>query len=326
MPAAQVLPFEQSTRLKIVPLPTMSKPTGGGTTQILLPQAGILQALFIPIIYSVAGTVTGPNALGLASIIKRIQLSTNTGQMLIDISGAGYHYLAREAIDLHQDRLAYTNARTAVGVVTNTRLDLLLPIAVNNRDQLGLLLLQTGAVQATLSITWEADNVVATGGPTVTATAYPRLKVLEPPSDERSWPQFNNVMQTLEVQEPVSGAGNFDSVIPLGAIIFGIFSLFTPGYTASQLISQGSNYIEDHTPESQQMRFADTFGRDMTLSGALTGYNNRVFYDFAGSDGLGEFGTVRDTINTLNLSRLVHRINAVGAGTLYTVRKQLAVF
>lgn len=325
MAQAQSLPFEQSTRLKWVKLNTLTRPTvGGGITSLNLPKTGILACIMLPISITVGGVVNTPNALGLATAINRVQLSLNSGYNVFDFSGVGYHYLIRESLEEHANHLNWTDARSAVTTGAK-RLDMIIPVSQNMRDQVGMIMLQNEATLAELRINWESE--VTVGGSTATITAgscTPMIGIFEVPQDPGSWPSFNTLHQLIEEQQAVSAAGDFDHQIQRGATLISQQYLFSPGYTAAKLYAQQSNILEDWTPEGMRLRFDLTHqGRDITLAGALTSANSRIDIDLAGTDGLGEFGTVRDVIDTSRLTSLFTRITAVGAGTLFAVRRQI---
>src|SRR4051812_22844278 len=106
--------FADNTRLKMIPLAVQTRPTGGGSTIVELPKTGILMGIMLPIAATLAGTLTVPNALGLASVIKRVIVRTNSGHTLVDISGAGYHWLLADFIQDNYLMNSYTDARLAV--------------------------------------------------------------------------------------------------------------------------------------------------------------------------------------------------------------------
>lgn len=313
--------FVDNTRLKLVKTQTMTRPVGGGQTFVELPKAGILMGILIPISVTIAGTLTVPNADGLASVIKRIRLQINAGQVIFDISGRGYFYLLSQMIQDNYNMAIYTNALAAVTAAT-FNLDIFIPVALNTRDEIGLIMLQSLQTFATLVIDWEADTTVATGA-TITGTASPELMIFEVPSDKADMPRLNTIHQVLEETVAISAAGDYDHHIPIGATLVGEYYLIPAGYSNCQLRLQSSNVIEDFTPQQHRLFYLLVTSRDLTLAGAYTGFLNRIFLDFAGSDGLGQFGSVRDLINTGALSDIVTRITMVGATTLTAVRRQI---
>ena len=87
---------------------------------------------------------------------------------------------------------------------------------------------------------------------------------------------------------------------------------------------QQSIILEDQTPASMRAILNQNVGRDFDLGSApIAGSNQRVLWDFLGSDGLGEYGSVRDPIDSSILTALQSIVTVAGAGTLYTVRRQL---
>src|SRR3954463_16277231 len=107
--------FNANTRRKIIQMPDMVRPVGGGSLDRQLPKVGLLAGIFLAIRGNVAGTLTVPNALGMASIIRRVRLTANGGIDVINISGAGYHYLLRETLETELvDPMAQSNARSPV--------------------------------------------------------------------------------------------------------------------------------------------------------------------------------------------------------------------
>jgi len=316
--------FDTSTREKNVKLPVQVRPVGGGTTSVELPRSGILGRIWVQVSVTVAGTLSAPNALGVPSVIRRIRLSLNNGIDVYNTSGAGYQYLVREFIDNYGDA-SPQSSRAAVTAATFV-LDFIIPVMLNLRDPMGVLMLQNEQTLASLIIDWEADAVVATGA-TVTATATPVLQVFEVPQDQENWPPFNMIHAIIEDQQAISGAGEFTYQWPRGNTYLGVYHLLNgTTYTQARLRAQQSIFYKDHAPADQRAIFnnLNNQGRDMSLAGtAITGFNNRVFWDLMGTDGLGSFGTVRDVINSAALTDLASVITCAGAGTLFSVRRQI---
>lgn len=318
----QAIPFDLTTRRKVIQLSTMTRPTGGGITQIELPKSGILSQIYLAISVTIAGTLSAPNALGLASVIKRVRVRINSGNMLFDLDGFSYHYGLREALFNNLDRLSYTDARSAVTTGTKN-LDMIIPIALNDRDTIGLVMLQNESTQVVLEVEWEADATVATGA-TITGTAVPSLVLFEVPSNPKSFPDFSILHQCLSDLNTTSAGTTYDYQVARGGTIVGLYHMLgSSTWTQAQLILQQSNVIENHNPQSQRIQFAQTFGHDNTLSGTFSGNNTRVFYDFSGDDGLGQYGSKRDMIDTNSLTSFISRLTIAGAANLYTVRRQL---
>lgn len=316
------MPFVGATRLKLVPLPTMTRPTGGGTTQVELPKAGILLGIKIPISVTLAGTLSGLNALGLASCIKKVTVRINAGHAIYDVSGAGYNYLLAEMIQDNYNLATYNDAKLVVATGTKN-LDMFIPISENTRDEIGMIMLQNMQTFATLTIDWEADATVATGA-TITGTASPSLIIAEVPQSPDDMPDLSTIHQIVEEQAAIPSTADYDHNILIGATLVGQYYLLPSGFTRAQLRVQQSNVVYDVTPQQHRIWFTLLTSRDVNLSGtAITGSDKRLFWDFAGSDGLGQFGSVRDMINTEALTSIFSRITPVASQTLYSVRRQI---
>jgi len=313
--------FIDNTRLKFSQLTPMVKPTGGGTVIQELPKTGILAYLLVPVTFTVTGTLSAPNAFGFSSIINRITLRVNAGHAIYDTSGAGYHWLVRDMLETHlQDFGSYTDGRTAVTATTG-RLDFFIPVAMNMRDETGLLMLQNEQTLVTLAITFEADATVATGA-TVVATASPVMCFFEVPNKEEDLPNLRVVHQIIEDQTAIAATGQFVHNPPRDAVITALYYL-TPTWTQVQTIIQQSNTVEDWTPNSHAMRYMLTTGRSAVLAGAIAGNDRRYMLDLAGTDGLGEFWTMRDVLDTGRLTNFFNRFTFSATGTMLAVRRQV---
>lgn len=313
--------FDVSTRLKFVPMAAQSRPVGGGTVNFELPKTGILAGIMLVIRGAVAGTLSAPNALGMASIIRRVTLRANAGQAVIDISGAGYHYLLRDFLNDNGTFGSYTNARAAVTATTYI-LDMYLPIAKDLRDQMGLISLQNQTTLLSLQVDYELDATVATGA-TVTGTVTPTLVMFEIPSDAKNWPTFDTLHQCIEEQSAIPSTADYRHNIAIGGVLLGEYSLIPAGFTRAELRVQETNLIASLVPFNHQIAYDMVAARDLTLVGALTGVDKRLLWDFCGTDGMGQFGSLRDIIDTSQLSSIFELITPVGATTMLSVRRQI---
>lgn len=313
--------FDQSTRRYVLPQPAQAKPTGGGSISWNLPPSGILARIWLQITGSVAGSLSAPNALGMASVVRRVRLTANSGQDLINMSGGGYHYLARDFNNLGRNPVPTTNARSAV-TATTFDVSMLLEQQINQRDPLGMIMLQNRQTVLTLSIDFEADATVATGA-TVTATATPYLEVFSVPQKPEDYPPFNMIYQFLEDTQSVTGAQDYIYTWQRGGTYIGIHhgagigASPTDSWTRYRMRTNQSNYIYDVNPLFFNHEFATNH------AGGLTRNVGHIPVDLAGSSGLEMFGKARDFINSIQLTNLESVITTTGALTLYTVRRQL---
>lgn len=313
------MPFATATRQRIYQLPTQSKPSGGGIVRWDLPRSGFLARIYLNITGSITGTLSNPNPYGFASVVRRVRLTANNGLDIINISGPGYHWLLRDKLELQNDSLSYTNARSAVSAA-NFTLDMVLPIQLNQRDAIGLILLQTEQTLVTLTVEFEQDSNVATGA-TVTATVTPSVEVFTVPTDTKDWPPLSFIHQILEDQTQVPAAGDFIYTWPRGPIYLQTIHGFGFGVSGADNWSKAlvrvnqADTIYYLTPQNL------TLWRNYSeLSQRLPGV---IPIDLLGSSGLGTYDSMRDTINSGALTDLQTLITTTGGGTLYTVRRML---
>src|SRR5215831_15280750 len=125
--------FAVNTRRKVLPLTgAVTRPVGGGTFgPLTLPKTGLLARLYLALRGNIAGTLTVPNALGMASMISRVRVVANSGLDIFNVSGSGYNYLLRNALESEYiDPVGQSTATTAVAAGA-FNLDMVIPIAVN---------------------------------------------------------------------------------------------------------------------------------------------------------------------------------------------------
>ncbi len=314
--------FVANTRRKVVQLPTQTRPVGGGTTAINLPKTGLLAGVLLAVRGSIAGTLTVPNALGFASVISRVRVTLNSGIDIFNVSGAGYHYLLREVVESeYTDISGQSNARSAVTAAA-FNIDMLIPIAINMRDPLGLILLQNEQTLLTLNIDWTADATVATGA-TITCTAIPYLELFTVPVDPADFPPLNIIHQTLEDQQQITGAQDWVYNWPRGNTYLqvlhgiGIGAAGSDSFSKAQIRVNQSDYLQSTDIPYLDLEYRRLRGRARPAGG--------VFFDLLATSGLGNYGLTRDVFNSSLVTDLASVITTTGSVLAYNVRRQLVV-
>jgi hypothetical protein len=324
--------FNFSTLRVIQNLGVVARPAGGGpSAPITLPKVGLLARLWIVVQGAFVGAAVAPNALGHAAVIRRLRLTLNSGLDVWNTSGPGYHYLYR---DFHNSYLNPWPASTARNVIAGAAapgefcdVSMLVDVALNNRDPVGLVNLQSEQVAANLFIDWENDAVLDAGvGPTVPTgfTATPFIEFFTLPSDPANMPPLNLIHQVTETQEAVAGAGIFTQNWPRGNIYAQVLHGlgFLPGvgggadgFTFVQIRTNQSNFPYSATVPMLDADYAATHGAARRLG--------TIPLDRLGTSGLGAYGLARDMIDSSQLTDLATLITATGPGVLFTVARQL---
>jgi hypothetical protein len=312
--------FQDSTRRKFMQLGTLTK----GTVSPLqwdIPKTGFLAGIYLNIVGTVAGTLSVLNAVGKASIVRRVRLITNAGIDLVNISGAGYHYLLRNHLEDYKDPVPQSDARSVVAAAA-FNLDMYIPIALNSRDPVGLFMLQNEQTLVQLQVEFEADTTVATGA-TVTATVTPFVEVFTVPVKTSDWPPLNLVQQILEDTRPVAAVGNLEYSWPRGNSYVQVLHAYgiaatgpADSWTRAQVIVNQSETLMDYTPGGLNIEYGKMHGV-ARLVGTIP-------LDLMGTSGLGTFGSSRDMFYSAMVTELMTRV-AISAqpNTFYTVRRQL---
>lgn len=312
--------FELNTRRQMVLQPTLTRPVGGGQVNLQLPRVGFLAWLSLNITGAVSGTLSNPNAFGMASVIKRVRLTSSAGTDLISISGQGYHYILRNFINGYFDPVAFSTARNAV-TATTYDVSMLLPLVINDRDPLGLINLQNEQTQLQLFIDWEQDAVVATGA-TVTGTCVPHLVLFTVPPDARDYPDFSNVQQIIETQENVGSIGDYTYYWPRANFRylqtlhgFGQAQAGSDLWNRARLRLNQTTFIYDYDVASMNVEY-DSDHPAARIGGVVP-------FDMIGTSGFATYDKLRDTIDASQFTDIATVLTATSTGTLYTVRRMI---
>lgn len=322
-PISRAARFSRNTSQFRYEMASITRPVGGGpSTPATLNRVGALAYLHLAIRGSVAGSLSAPNAFGMASIISRIRLTMNAGTDIINISGPGYHYGVREVIESeYVDPNGQSNARSAV-TATTFNLDMTIPIAVNLRDPIGLINLQDTGLSANLQVDWLADASVATGA-TVTATCQPILILYTIPPNDDDKPDFSVIHTWIEDQRSQSGAGDFTYDWILGAQYLQILHLVgvgasgTDNWTRFQLRLQQNNYPLIYSVTGMDVEYRLLHGRARPAG--------LIAIDRLASSGLGNYGTIRDVYDSAKATDAASIITFAGPGNMQTIRRGLQV-
>jgi hypothetical protein len=322
-PAVRPVGFDFNTRRKVIPMAAITRPAGGGVSPaVQLPKTGLLAGIHLRITGTIGGAVGVVNALGMASIIARVRLQANSGLDLINVSGAGYHYLLRPMLESEYiDVCGQSNAQDAV-TATAANLDMWLPLCVNMRDPVGLVMLQNEQTIVNLIIEWAADATVTSTGTFTSFQVVPYLVVFTVPVNVEDWPKsLNKVTSILEDSQTVGAAGDQTYVWQRGnvylQVVHGLgLSAAAPadGFSRAKLRVNQSDYLLDVGTDFLDMEARVLRGRAREAG--------TIPLDFLGTSGLGCFGLARDMFNSALVTDLSTVITATGAGTLYTVRRQ----
>jgi hypothetical protein len=295
----------------------------GQTFTFDLPKTGILMALMILITGNITTAISTPNALGKSNLVTRVRLIANAGINLIDISGPGYHYLFRDFIEALADPVPQSDGR-AVQATGAYDLSMYFPIGINLRDPVGLIMLQNADTLLRLEVEMAPATALGNDITVLTMAIQPMLYVFTVPQDPKDLPAFDYAQTIQEEQRVVAGAGIEEWYWPRGGIYaqvnhgYGIGAAGADAWTAAGIRVDQSEWIEPptKTPALYTRDYSRTRGRTR-IAGVIP------IFDGLSDSGLGNYGSVRDLLDSRFVTDIASVITTTGAGTLRTVKRQL---
>lgn len=204
-----------------------------------LPSTGLLASLNIRVL----GTLTVTNGTGAATLktsqhgkpfglIDRVHLTANSGTEIVNVSGIGLYlrnlmtdnsYLDVAASTLPEAVTGNPTYQFATAAGANTvEFNLKVPVAINDRDPVGLILLQSREVLMTLSLDWANPtnlfDLTGTASVAFTGNAHVTMEYFSVPLDPKDYPDLSVAHTLLEDAIDIAGVGDTTYTIPRGNI------------------------------------------------------------------------------------------------------------
>lgn len=342
--------FIDATRQNITELPKQSY-ASGGRLYYTLPKVGLLSRLFITLSGTMTTTLgTGTAALSertVFNIFKRIRLVANSGSSIFDVSGYGTYLintigrknslLTTSPIDTGVGALVYAGGVEAGANTWKAVLEI--PIAINERDPIGLVLLQNNATQLVLEVDLNSEyattDIAAPIKVTGNATAAfvgdigCTMEYFTIPRNADDYPALNVIHQWLEQSDAISAAGAFNKSLLRGNTYMRLMHYATIGGALNSAAIEKLRilYNQSEVPYTinqitQLALQRQRYGRDLP--------KGTFVHDWYMSNGLVGLGNSRDFINSANVTEFQTEVNiasgtSVTAGTSFinTISEQL---
>lgn len=335
--------FIEATRQNIRPLTTMSYESGieksydisrvGFLSKVTLRFKGKLTAKH-------ASKTTFAKAEGAPyNLANRIKLVLNNGVSVWDASGVGTYWqniLTRCNYRMDEEIagskvFAFGNKVSASGAENDIQFSLDLNVSINDLDLVGLLLLQSSQVVASVKIDSAAPGVLATDTDiefSLTGNWYISVEYFDVPSNNADWPNLATVHQVLENQDPITSTGANRFTIPRGNIYMRLINgiLLNGAYNDEDIEKLTIKYNLSNEPynidaDDMLALQRNRYGRDMPKG---------VFvWDFY-YQGHPNMGSHRDFVYSGNITEFdqyIHIANSASLGSnnnkLITVREML---
>lgn len=352
--------LREYTQRQYTELETESVKTGS-LTSFRLPEVGLGSRLFLTIKGSIS-VVMGSGTcvmseLGIRNLISRLTVRLNDGTILYEMQGFNTNIPVMLQNGFDPDYVQISrgyNADTPFKAVAagqtlvNGNNDFLftveIPFINNDKDMLGLILLQNGTTQATVEIQWNQassasalNSTVKVGGgatATVTGNVIPVLETFSIPAlpDDQVKamlrPHLAFMNQWKSEYQSVSSTAPLVKKLERGSIYTKI---------AHQLIVNGakdSKFVDHLLIKYRGTETPVYLARDTQLYLQKRNYgfdlpSGLLVHDYDRSFGIEEFGDMRDYIDSRQMTELVTQLNfdssySVGADSfVYTVVNKL---
>lgn len=328
--------FYAGTRLKRLPLSTVQFSATGGQQFIQLTRAGFLQRVLLDMESAVvsAGGVTGASVYGMASAIGNITLRPNAANDMFNASLTGWLGLVNPFLgSMSAVAINTTYNQGASTVAAGTfKLCVEIPVAMNNRDSIGLFNLQNPTTTVNLQITGnpaagggQNSSMATSGIDTVVTTVKPFVMIMDL-FDPAVLPPQNYLHQIKEDVQVSAASGTLDYQPELGQVYLScnhrmeLNSTGAPVDTFTQFesfVNGTDRWRSNDTLNIVSMDYSRYYGGAARPAGIITD-------DFMATTELGTLsGYDRDLFDTANTTDWHHRITVPTAQNIRTMRRQL---
>lgn len=233
--AMQETPFGQETRQNIRDMNSLDVALGTSVSEPL-PRVGYLARIYWRFNGVITTTIGGGSAVldetGPYSLIQRLRVLANSGQDIYSTSGYGNFLLNVASIGQQGynprdpgfvTNYAHSPNVYAAGVANganNWNFGGVIPIALNEQSEMGLILLQNEMAQTTISAQYAAAltgaagsgaPITVAGGATAvitSATLTPTLETFSVPANSGARPDISWLHQILETTQPIAATGD----------------------------------------------------------------------------------------------------------------------
>lgn len=324
--------FIQNTRRRLIPVAGKTTTSSAGSLQFNpLPRNGFLARIYLLIRGSItsAGGVSALNAQGKASIISSVTLTVNSSQRVFRLSGFQYHHLFRNFVEAGYTDIGVGSDALSPVATGAFNLDMVIPIAMDLRDSIGIILNQNEQMTLDLTVELASQASVATGIDSWTCTVTPIMEVFTVPLDRNDWPDLNLLHTVLGESTAIAATGDFEYVWPRGNVVLQMIHGLGNAANNSGGVDQGADAFSRYVllvNHADQIETIDTPSFADRLYAHQKGRARRLgtaHFDLMGSSGLGNYGLLREPFNTRLVTDLSTVLTVTSTGTLHTIRREL---
>ena len=342
-PARRAQMFAQMTRQNYHMLPAVAG-AENATISFDLPKTRLLSRIRLLVQATLtaehaANVVYVPAADAPFSLLRRVSVDINNGFSPFVIDGGGlyiYNTVRDNALIMAPavaGRGKVVQGRTAApapGAANAVRFLVDLPIALNDRDPIGLFLLQNPETVITVTVDFATVNAIAPAAAGYKFTlanisVTPMMETFSVPHADEAFPDITVLKLVKAQSEAIAGAGVHTFKFPVGQtyrkIMFRILNAAGVG-VADNLLVGNIELIMNQADMPYRIMPEVLAGINQEQFGSVLPAGVFVF-DFS-YQGLANYGGARDYIDTEKLTEFWLRFNAPAAGTLQVVYETLS--
>ena len=343
--------FQIATRQNITELPAQTYDTQRKT--FVLPKVGLLSRLFLTFKGTYTMTLGGGSAavsqFTAYNLIKRIRVLANSGASIFDVTGYGAYLInriqARHSIltDSLFDSGGDANVFSApvAGGANAWLMGLEIPIAINEKDPVGLILLQNNSTTITVEIEFNSEYGLADDGSTAVLTTGAAAGVITAgtvglsmeyftvPRLPADYPALNVIHQYLEENMPFSATGaqivtlqRGNTYLQLIHVLTCANLLNTAAVDRLRILYNQSEVPYNVVKSVQSLLQRKRYGSDLPVG--------TFVHDWYMSNGIPNLGNSRDFINSAAVTEFQSEVTVAtgttvtaGQTSLRTIKRQL---
>jgi hypothetical protein len=332
-PAQKAMLFAQATRQNWQPLPSQSL-VEDSSVSFTIPKVRLLSKIYLAISGTFKATHASVTALTAARfapfpLVKRATVQINNGFNPFQITGKGiYEYNALE-VNAVIESITTLGKTASVGGTTNT-IDMLLelPLVLNDRDPVGLVLAQNQETVITVNIDFaEVKQLFTDSGltcDTLNINVAPMIETYSIPAAVEAIPDLSvlKLVQDQSYNVPVAGVNTLK--MPVGLtyrkLILNYETAAGVGMTDAEMGNISLIFNQADTPYKISAALlrklnAKAYGRVLPAG--------VVVFDFT-DQGLPNYGGARDYIDTERLTEFWIQVEPTVVGNVQVVSETLA--
>lgn len=323
--AQQVAEFNRQTRNRNYKLPGQVRSSSNLLLRFDLPPSYLVGRIKVDIRGTI-NTVAGPNALGLAAIVKNIRVQSNMGDDLVNLTGPQYFAGLAPVLDFPGNVIPQATLGV-IAAAAPVNLPVVIPFAVNLRDATGLIPLQNRQTVATLWIELETDANLGVTAWTTQPVVTPTVEVFTIPFMPTAQPPISMLHRIIGFETAVAATGDVSHVWDRGNIVlqkihmYGWVAGASPldSWSKARLVAQQTDnlYLYENSATNNDQ---DTYFSYQRLQQRNKGV---IYFDLIGQSGLGIYDIPRDAIDMRRYTDMQSIITVTATGTLRNITRYL---